>query len=210
MAPSDKIGKAILYIARHAEVDEDREGIIRGTLNVQINKKGEKQALALADYFDGIDLSAIYTDDLDRTYHTALPVAQRQAIEIQRDPELRSWDVGPDLEGKSIEANEKEIKELKMQPAKIPIGGDSWADFKKQALAAFHRYVSKALKASDPILLVLHGSGIQLIFDELGAFDLTGEYDYTPLEPGGLAAVYVTRGGMKIKAVMGAKEAVET
>lgn len=71
MAPSDKIGKAILYIARHAEVDEDREGIIRGTLNVQINKKGEKQALALADYFDGIDLSAIYTDDLDRTYHTA-------------------------------------------------------------------------------------------------------------------------------------------
>jgi 2,3-bisphosphoglycerate-dependent phosphoglycerate mutase len=206
MAPSDKIGDVILYIARHAEVDEDREGTIRGTLNIQLNEKGERQANELADLFERITLSAIYTDDLDRTYHTALPIAEAQGIEIQRDPELRSWDVGPELEGKSIDANEKAIKEFKMQPDKIPVGGQSWSKYRKQIIAAFNRYVSKALKASDPILLVLHGSGIQLIYDELGAFEVDGQYDYTPLEPSGLAAIYMARSGMKIKAIRGAKE----
>jgi broad specificity phosphatase PhoE len=120
------------------------------------------------------------------------------------DTELRSWDVGTELEGKSIEANKDIIKRLKSQPDLVPVGGQSWGDYLQQARRFFNRYWEMGLE-SGPLLLVLHGSGIQIIWDLVGEMELSPAYDRTPLEPSGLAAIYQGREGPKVKILRGAK-----
>lgn len=209
MGVADKVGSVVLYIARHAEVQKDKEGKMRGLLNDPLDAKGEKQSQELAGLFEGKPLSAIYTDDLKRTKQTALPVAAAQGLEVQIDPELRSWDVGTELEGKSIEANKERIKELKSQPNKVPVAGQSWGDYIQQVRRYFNRYWEKALDATSPILLVIHGSGIQIVWDIIGERELSSAYDQTPLKPSGVAALYLTRSGPQVKILRGAKPSTD-
>lgn len=206
MESDSKVGTVLLYIVRHALVEKDSAGQIRGVLNDGLNDQGEKQAKSLGEFFADKPLSAIYSDDLKRTYHTAIAIAHQKGLEVTQDPDLRSWDVGPDLEGRSIAANEDEIKELKLQPERVPVGGESWGVFEGKTTKAFDRYVSQALVASAPILLVLHGSGIQVIWDYIGAMDKTAAYDATPIENAGIAAIYLSRSGYRVKVLQGAKE----
>jgi broad specificity phosphatase PhoE len=191
---------------RHATVSADTAGIIRGTLNSGLDDQGEAEAADLADLFEDKPVSAVYSDDLKRTYHTAISIAHCKGLEVVQDPDLRSWDVGPDLEGRSISANEDEIRELKLQPDRIPVGGQSWGDFEVQTIAAFNRYLSKAMAADAPIVLVIHGSGIQVIWDYIGALDKNPAYDATPLENAGVAAISMSRNGYRVKVLQGAKE----
>src|SRR6266446_6771477 len=159
---TDKIGQPLMYLVRHATIDLDVEGKIRGTQNEPLNEQGEDEAAELGEFFADLPVSAVYSDDLDRTYHTAIRIAHGKDLEVTQDINLRSWDVGSDLEGLSIAANEAEIKELKFQPDKIPVGGQSWNSFEKQTVKAFEKYVAKAMTASAPIIVVMHGSGIQV------------------------------------------------
>ncbi len=204
MAVTDRIGDVVLYLGRHAEVPGDKKGTMRGLLNEKLDGKGEKQAQELAELFADRYLTAIYTDDLDRTQQTGQPIAAKKDIPIRIDPELRSWDVGPDLEGRSIEANKDKIQLLKSQPDTIPVGGQNWRSYIEQVRRFFSRYWTMALD-SGPILLILHGSGIQVIWDMLGAMELSTAYDQTPLEPSGVAAVYLGRNGPELKILRGAK-----
>lgn len=203
MAVSDRIGSVILYIVRHAEVKKDREGKMRGLLNDPLDEKGERQANQLAELFADKYIGGVYTDDLKRTKQTVEPIAAKCDLVMNIDPELRSWDVGA-LEGKSIEANKDKIKSFKSQPDRIPVGGQSWRSYIEQVRRFFQRYWTMGLE-SGPILLVLHGSGIQLIWQMLGAMDATAEYDQTPLEPSGVAAIYLGREGPVVKVIRGGK-----
>ena len=203
MAVTDRIGEAVLYLGRHAEVPGDKKGTMRGLLNERLDAEGERQAQELAELFEDKYLIAGYVDDLKRTQQTVEPIAAKKGFTIGIDPELRSWDIGSDLEGRSIEANRDKIRQLKSQPDTIPVGGQSWRSYIEQVRRFFSRYWTMALERG-PILLVLHGSGLQIIWDMLGEMELSSEYDHTPLKPGGMAAVYLSRGGPKLKILRGA------
>jgi len=205
MAVSDRVGEVILYIGRHAEVKKDKEGKMRGLLNDPLDEKGQRQADELAELFADKYLAAAFTDDLKRTQQTIQPLAAKKELKIQIDTELRSWDVGTELEGKSIEANKDKIQQLKSQPDTIPVGGQSWRSYMEQVKRFFSRYWTMALD-SGPILLVLHGSGIQIIWYMLGAMELGTAYDQTPLEPAGVAAIYLGRNGPMVKVLRGGKK----
>src|SRR5437899_2914152 len=112
----------------------DTKGIMRGLDNPSLDAKGEKQRDELLEYFRDIPLSGIATDDLDRTQQTVLPIAEAKNLELQIDLGLRSWDVGPDLEGKSIETHKREIIRFKTQPWLVPVGGESWGGYENQAI----------------------------------------------------------------------------
>jgi broad specificity phosphatase PhoE len=202
-----KIGEPILYIVRHAEVTLDKTNTIRGLMNPGLNSKGKNDAQELADFFADIDLSAIYVDDLKRTIQTALPLASEKKITVQVDPDLRSWDVGTELEGEKIKKHEDDIAELRQQPDKVPVGGQSWGDYQKQIESALSRYIGMALDAPSPIAIFTHGSAVQIIWQSLGEeLEDVDKYDEIPLEPAGVAAVYMTRFGVKLKVLKGAGE----
>lgn len=201
----DKLGEVLLYIVRHCEVGLDSERKIRGLQNESLNETGEEQSKELAEFFANLPISAVYSDDLERSYHTAIVIAHTHDLEVTQDIALRSWDLG-ELEGRSIDANEGTIKELKMQPDKVPVGGQSWRDFEDQIKSAFSKYASMAMSASGPIVLVLHGSGIQVIWNCIGAMDKSADYDATPLDTSGVATISAARDGYRAKILRGAKE----
>src|SRR5215475_6754002 len=109
-------GDVLFYMVRHALVDLDEEEKIRGMQNVALNQEGEREAMELAEFFRDIPISDVYSDDLDRTYHTAISIAHVKGLTVKKDIRLRSWNIGPDLEGLSINANRLEVRKLKMQP----------------------------------------------------------------------------------------------
>jgi broad specificity phosphatase PhoE len=206
MGVSDKIGSVLLYGVRHANVAEDKKGTIRGTLNPSIDEKGEKQRDELGEFFEDIALSGIATDDLARTQETVLPIAEAKNLELQVDIDLRSWDVGPELEKKSIETHKQEIIRLKTQPWMVPIGGQSWGEYEGQALTGFYRYLHKGMDSAFPWLIGIHGSLIQVVAVELKFVEKKYEYDATPMEPSGVFAVYLTRQGLMMKILRGEKD----
>jgi broad specificity phosphatase PhoE len=205
MAVSDKIGQVLLYGVRHAQVAMDAKGTMRGLENPSLDEKGEKQRDELLDYFRDIPLSGIATDDLDRTQQTVLPIAEAKNLELQVDLGLRSWDVGTELEGKSIEGHKAEIIRLKTQPWLVPVGGKSWESYRDQVLESFYRYVRRGMDSAFPWLNGWHGSYVQIVAVELKIMEKKSEYDATPMEPSGILAVYLTRTGLKGKILRGAK-----
>jgi broad specificity phosphatase PhoE len=205
-----KLGEPLFYIVRHAVVDLDEEDKIRGTQNVPLNDRGEEEAQEVADFFEDIPISAIYSDDLDRTYHTAIAIGKVKHLEVKQDIALRSWDVGSDLEGKSIDAHHLEIRQLKMQPQLIPVGGESWGSYEDRAIQTLTRYTGIAMESTEPIVLVIHGSLIQLLWHIMGLEEEGSHaYDDTPVEPSGIIAVYMTRQGYAGKILREKKEVVD-
>ena len=204
-----KIGAPILYIVRHAQNDDDKNDRIRGLKDQPLNDTGEKQLEALRAFFSDRPVLGVYTDDLSRTRATANAIAMACRCGVETDIGLRSWDVGSKLEGKSMAAHKLEIQELKIQPAKVPVGGQSWAEFERQAGDAIERAVRRGMEASAPVCIVTHGSVIQLFFQMYGAWDENAAYDHTPLDQTGVGALYLTRDGMECKILRGAKSDID-
>jgi broad specificity phosphatase PhoE len=102
-----------------------------------------------------------------------------------------------------------EIRELKMQPEKIPVGGESWGSYSDRAEQTLERYTDIALESPAPIILVIHGSLIQLLWHLMGQPENSHAYDDTPVEPSGVIAVYLSRMGYQTRILREAKEAVD-
>ena len=202
------IGTPILYVVRHAQNDDDAEGKIRGLKDQRLNEEGEKQLGRLRAFFAARPIAAVVSDDLSRTRATAMAIAQVWDLGVDTDLELRSWDLGK-LEGRSIDANKFEIQDLKTHPDKTPIGGESWAIFRRKCFEASERWIQRAMSINGPIAIVTHGSFIQIFFEAYSDWDASGNYDHTPLDQCGVAALYLARGGYDLKILRGAKENID-
>jgi len=200
-----QLGAPLLYIVRHAQNDDDEAGKIRGLKDQPLNAEGEKQLQALREFFADKPLLEVITDDLSRTRATAMAVASAAGCSVGTDIGLRSWDVGK-LEGKSMSAHKLEIQDFKTHPSKVPVAGQSWGDFHRTATDTLERYVRKGMESSGPIALVTHGSVIQVAFQAYSDWPENADYDHTPLDQAGVAALYLTRSGMELKGLKGAKE----
>lgn len=207
-APS-RIGAPILYIVRHAQNDDDANDRIRGLKDTPINAHGEQQLDALKDFFAERPVLSVYTDDLARTKATAMAIAQACNCGVETDIDLRSWDVGSRLEGKAMAAHKLEIQDLKTHPAKVPVGGQSWGAFEMQACSAIERAVRRGMEASGPVVIVTHGSVIQIFFQRYGNLSKDADYDATPLDQAGVAALYLTRNGHQLRTLKGAMDGAD-
>jgi len=203
-APS--MGAPILYVVRHAQNDDDANDKIRGLKDQPLNEHGEKQLEALRDFFADRMVLSVYTDDLSRTRATAMAIAQACNCGVETDIGLRSWDVGSRLEGKAMAAHKLEIQDFKTHPDKVPVGGQSWGAFEQQACQAIERAVRRGMEASGPVVIVTHGSLVQIFFQKYGELSKDASYDHTPLDQAGVAALYLTRDGSELRTLKGGKE----
>ncbi len=207
--PESKIGEIVLYVIRHAQVPMDKDGTIRGLLNPSLDSKGRRDAAKVAEFFKEIPLSFVVTDDLKRTQQTGKPLADAKKLRMEIDPDLRSWDVGTELEGEDIEENADEIARLKTHPQLVPVGGQSWGNYERQAGDSFDRYVERSLGEPLPGAIVVHGSYIQILAVRLGYEEADSAYDHTCTDPAGIIAIYLTRAGLVMKILEGEREATD-
>jgi len=203
-----QIGAPILYLVRHAQNDDDAQQKIRGLKDQPLNATGEKQLEALRAFFSDRPVLGVYTDDLSRTRATAMAIAGVCGCGVETDYGLRSWDVGK-LEGKAMSAHKLEIQDFKTHPSKVPVGGQSWGEFERQAGDAIERAIRRAMESSAPVCIVTHGSLIQIFFERYGDVQEKAEYDKTPLDQAGVAALYLTRAGMELKILKGANPDID-
>ncbi|KAJ7137825.1 histidine phosphatase superfamily [Mycena epipterygia] len=98
---------ARIYVIRHGETQENRESVVQGQLNTQLNDTGLAQARRVADALRSVHFDAAYSSDLARALKTAQIILEhRSDIEIQAEEALRERFMG-DLQGKKARAGLK-------------------------------------------------------------------------------------------------------
>jgi broad specificity phosphatase PhoE len=192
-----KLGRTVMYIVRHCEIKQDKQKLVRGLSNQSLDEQGKEDAKKVAKFFSDIEIGGVVTDDMSRTKETALPIALEKDKELQMDPYLRSWHLGAEIEGEPIDEVDEQILDLKNHPEKLPVGGESYAEFSAECEESFNKYLSRSMSGL-PWVMVTHGSFIQVIFEYLGE-KIDQSYHSIPVGPGGIVEIQLTRDGFKPK-----------
>jgi alpha-ribazole phosphatase len=86
---------AIILLLRHGETALNREGTLRGHLDVPLTEHGRAEAEALARRVASeYTIARIYCSPLQRALETAAPIAARCGLEVKPDPAFIDIDYG--------------------------------------------------------------------------------------------------------------------
>ena len=83
------MGITQIYLIRHGESVGNEKNVFIGHTDVELTSTGYMQAQMAAEYLKDIDADVIYSSDLLRAYHTAVPTADRKGMVIQKNKNLR-------------------------------------------------------------------------------------------------------------------------
>lgn len=158
-------GEPSVYLVRHGSTTMNRGGagkdLIRGWSDVALSKEGEEQAERLGDDLQDCDFKTIYTSDLQRAERTAAAIQDRTGGEIEALEDLRSWNLGPEFEGKLTNAKiVDKIKDLVENDEEEPDGGESFKDFVDRVIACAEPIFENA---RGDTAIVTHGRCVQII-----------------------------------------------
>ena len=158
-------GESSVYLVRHGSTVLNRGGagkdLIRGWKDVPLSKDGVEQAERLAEDLEDCEFKTLYTSDLIRAEKTADIIQQKTGGEVEPMEELRSWNLGPEFEGKLTNPTiVDKIKDLVENDDETPEGGESFNDF-----------VQRVIQSAEPIFedargetaIVTHGRCVQII-----------------------------------------------
>jgi len=76
------------YLIRHAEKDRTN----KANRDPSLNKKGQERVKIWTNYFENIDLDAVYSTEYKRTMQTAKTIAENKSLEIQNYDPLKMYD----------------------------------------------------------------------------------------------------------------------
>jgi len=103
--------ETILFLIRHGETEWNLARRIQGHSDIQLNELGNEQAKRLAAWYQNHHIDAIYSSDLSRAHHTALPLASLKGLEVQRLSALRERCYG-DWEGLTYEEIRERFRDV--------------------------------------------------------------------------------------------------
>ena len=163
-----------LYLVRHGETMANREYRYIGTRDDPLSPLGETQALQLAEALSGLPIAAVYSSPLQRTYYTAIQIAARHSLEIQRVYALRECDFGT-WEGMSraevLERSPEDsqrLREWEHNTSVAPPDGESFEALQQRVIAAIERLAHA--HPDQAIALVSHVGPIKVLLSAaLGA-----------------------------------------
>lgn len=90
-----------IYSTRHGQTAYNKQEIILGTTDIDLDETGEKQAQELAEKIKELgDIDLMIVSPMKRAMKTAKAVADKCGISMVIDERLREWDYGG-YEGKS-------------------------------------------------------------------------------------------------------------
>ena len=143
-----------LLLARHGETDWNRELRIQGSSDIALNDLGRRQAQALAQELEHVDLDAIYSSDLSRARETAAAVAGLHGLEVTLDPRLRERAFGS-WEGLTRE-------DIAGLPEGSRHDGESDDDVRERVLEAIQAIADA--HPGETVLVVAHGGALNTLW----------------------------------------------
>jgi alpha-ribazole phosphatase len=150
-----------LVLVRHCEPEDDARGLCYGRLDIGLSAAGRDRAARLAEQLGTLDYEAVYTSPRVRARDTAAPIAAARDLTPLVEDDLREIDFG-EFEGRSydeIAASDPDLYRAWMEtPTSVTFpGGESFADVKARALAAYDRIRA----AHDAAVVVTHGGVVR-------------------------------------------------
>ncbi|KAF5380912.1 hypothetical protein D9615_004161 [Tricholomella constricta] len=92
---------ARVYLVRHGETDENRNGIIQGQLDTSLNSVGMEQARLVGEALKSIPFEIALSSDLNRAAKTTEAIlAHHPHLELQKQTELRERHMG-EMQGRT-------------------------------------------------------------------------------------------------------------
>ena len=163
-----------LFFVRHGETLANREYRYIGTRDDPLSAHGQTQAIQLAEALSGLPVVAVYSSPLQRTYDTALPIAARHSLEVQRVDDLRECDFGrweglsrTEVLERSPEDSQR-LREWEQNTSVAPPGGESFEALQQRVCAAVERLAQA--HPDQAIVLVSHVGPIKVLLSAaLGA-----------------------------------------
>ena len=90
-----------IYSTRHGQTSYNKQELIMGTTDIDLDETGEKQAQELAEKIKQLgNIDLMIVSPMKRAMRTAMAVADKCGISMIVDERLREWDYG-EYEGKS-------------------------------------------------------------------------------------------------------------
>ncbi len=156
-----------LYLVRHGETIANREYRYIGTRDDPLSALGETQALQLAEALSVLPITAVYSSPLQRTYQTALPIAARHNLEIQRVDDLRECNFGiweglsrAEILERSPEDRQR-FHEWEQNTSVAPPGGESFEALQQRVVTAVERLAQA--HPDQAIVLVSHVGPVKVL-----------------------------------------------
>ncbi|CAL1705573.1 unnamed protein product [Somion occarium] len=156
---------ARIFIVRHGETDANRQEIIQGQLDTELNAAGVEQVQLTCQALEKVPFSVAYSSDLGRAAKTAeIILTKHSGVELKKCNELRERYMG-DLQGRRL----SELRNT--SPANV----ESVSDFSKRAVRWWNSIVQRhvlsvqqeELETPLNILVTTHGGLIRILLQGL-------------------------------------------
>jgi broad specificity phosphatase PhoE len=156
-----------LYLVRHGETLANLEYRYIGSRDDPLSPRGETQAIQLAEALSGMPITAVYSSPLQRTYHTAIQIAVRHSLKVQRVDALRECDFGTweglsraEVLERSPEDNQR-LREWEQNTSVASPGGESFEALQQRVVKAVERLMQA--HPDQAIVLVSHVGPIKIL-----------------------------------------------
>lgn len=146
-----------LYIVRHGETAFNKEKIIQGHCDVDLNEAGLQQAKLLAKRISKVRFDYVYSSDLKRVRKTTGEILKFQKCPVRYTRKLRERNMGI-FQGKKLEEYVEHLRKNKLIGnfrCKLPGGGESYNQFRKRISDFVDDIYSK--HKNQTILVSTHG-----------------------------------------------------
>jgi len=152
-----------LIITRHGETNSNKQKILQGWKDTELNEDGIKQAKNLANRLKNVKIDIIYTSDLKRALNTAEEIHKFHECPLIKDTRLREKNFG---EWNGIKTSEAKWDTLEgdILSNKTP-DGESFIDVRNR-VEDFYNDIKEKHK-EDTVLVVGHGGSTLLLINVL-------------------------------------------
>lgn len=156
-----------LFIVRHGETLANREYRFIGSRDDPLSEHGQAQAVQLAEALAAFPIAAVYSSPMQRAYHTAIPIAERHKLEVQKFDALREGGFGiwEGMNRAEVLARSPEDAQLFYEwgrdPSVAPPGGESLIAMQKRVCSGIEQLAGAYPDQS--IVLVSHVGPIKAL-----------------------------------------------
>jgi alpha-ribazole phosphatase len=163
-----------LFLLRHGETEFSRQDRFCGRIDAPLTEIGRQMAACFADTYGRLSWRAIYTSTKGRAIGTAVPLATRATLPVQREPGLDEMDFGT-WQGRSkreIAATDADrYRRWRDNPTLGAPEGESVTDVQARAERALEAI--RARHAAGNVLIVSHKTTLRVLLCGLLGIDIS-------------------------------------
>lgn len=168
----------MIYLIRHGQTDANRQRYA-GREDVELNRTGRRQALALVDHLRHCSLAQILCSPLRRAIQTATPLATAHKVSPRLCPELVEFDFGV-LQGRNKLDHRLSLRKKHLY---VPItGGESLFNV-WQRIELVSLEINTIVKKQGSVAIVGHYWTNRLLYGRLTGLSLEATLETNSYKP---------------------------